>query len=203
MLEACKLAPLFFNRISRFVEELVTWGSHVNLTAHPDNPDELTFHIIDSLAPLFAVPSRPLFTPGSRVLDLGSGAGFPGLVLAAAIDADFTLVEARRKRASFLSVAAARMELRNVSVRCARASAETIESGLDTVTSRAVGEEGFEVMGRVLRKDASAILWANPEQAINLARAERAGLAYPERYEYEVPRGIESARRVLIVMRKR
>ena len=55
------------------------------------------------------------------MLDIGSGAGFPGLVIAAAINASVTLVEARRKRATFLTEAVIEMGLKNVRVECARA----------------------------------------------------------------------------------
>jgi len=112
----------FLSRIERFAATLALWGSRTNLTARPDDPSELGFHIIDSLAPLSVTgwPEGVLlegcFGPGRRVLDLGSGAGFPGLVLAAACKAEFTLIEARHKRASFLRIAAAEMSLANVTV---------------------------------------------------------------------------------------
>jgi len=112
----------FLARIERFAATLALWGSRTNLTAHPEDPSEVAFHIIDSLAPL-TIASHPegsilrgCFTSGRRVLDLGSGAGFPGLVLAAACEAHFTLVEARHKRASFLKTAATEMGLDNVTV---------------------------------------------------------------------------------------
>ncbi|MGH7878735.1 MAG: 16S rRNA (guanine(527)-N(7))-methyltransferase RsmG, partial [Candidatus Binataceae bacterium] len=112
----------FFTRIERFAAILAQWGSRTNLTAHPQDPSELAFHVIDSLAPL-TVATQPdgailegCFAPDWRVLDLGSGAGFPGLILAAACDAPFTLAEGRHKRASFLRVAAAEMGLGNVAI---------------------------------------------------------------------------------------
>lgn len=205
MVAGCDLAPQFFKRIERFASTLAVWGARTNLTAHPDDPAEVAFHIIDSLAPLFAVPSPALLREraGVRVLDLGSGAGFPGLILAAAtIDAQFTLVEARRKRASFLSVAAIEMELTNVTVRSARASAATVETGVDIATSRAVGEAGFEIAARALKTNGAAVLWANADQTINLDRAHRAGLVESGRYEYAVNRTDAVARRILIILQK-
>ncbi|MGO9452140.1 MAG: 16S rRNA (guanine(527)-N(7))-methyltransferase RsmG [Candidatus Binataceae bacterium] len=203
LVASCNLAPQFFNRIESFAAILATWGARTNLTAHPDDPAEVAFHIIDSLAPLFLLPSPALLRERVRVrvLDLGSGAGFPGLILATAIEAQFTLVEARRKRASFLSLAASEMGLSNVTVRSARASGEMVETGFDLVTSRAVGEAGFEVVARALKAGGTAILWANADQAIDLNRAQKVGLLESARHEYVVNRTGAMARRALITFR--
>ena len=69
------------------------------------------------------------FAQGRRALDLGSGAGFPGLVLAAASSADFTLVESRRKRASFLQVAVGEMDLKNVTIEGSAPRKSALRSG--------------------------------------------------------------------------
>jgi 16S rRNA G527 N7-methylase RsmG len=84
------------------------------------------------------------FAAGSRVLDLGSGAGFPALILAAACDADFLLMEARRKRASFLRVTAAEMGLANVQVDSARAEPATLRSAHNE-SSRVEGKTSLMV----------------------------------------------------------
>jgi 16S rRNA G527 N7-methylase RsmG len=97
------------------------------------------------------------FVSGSRVLDLGSGAGFPALILAAACDADFLLMEARRKRASFLRVTAAEMGLSNVQVDSARADPAALRrvyletSHTETRTSRPVGAESSRASAADMR----------------------------------------------------
>jgi 16S rRNA G527 N7-methylase RsmG len=115
---------LFLERIERLAALIVFWGTRINLTAASGDPGEIAFHIIDSLAPITFSRNeeflRDAFRAGNRVIDVGSGAGFPGLVLAAASPATFTLLESRRKRASFLAVAAAEMGLRNVIVESKR-----------------------------------------------------------------------------------
>src|ERR1700691_2778879 len=77
--------PEFFARLERFAATLALWGARLNLTAAPDDPVEIAFHIIDSLTPTLPVEppaSAPaadpaaIFTTEARVLDLGSGAGF-------------------------------------------------------------------------------------------------------------------------------
>ena len=74
-------------------------------------------------------------------------------MLAAAFAARFTLAEARRKRASYLQVAAHEMNLANVEVERRRASAESIASGFDLVTARAFGTsvELYEIAAAALR----------------------------------------------------
>jgi 16S rRNA G527 N7-methylase RsmG len=81
-----KLVPLrpgFLDRIERLTAALATWGARMNLTAEPQEPSEIAFHIVDSLAPLI-LASRDdgaflidTFSAGKRALDLGIGAGFP------------------------------------------------------------------------------------------------------------------------------
>src|SRR5579885_2785423 len=112
------LTARFLQRMERFGAVLALWGARTNLTAKPEDPAEIAFHIADSLMPLKFMPD--ILGEGMRVLDFGSGAGFPGLVLASACDAQFTLAEARQKRASFLKVAAAEMGLDNTEILSAR-----------------------------------------------------------------------------------
>jgi 16S rRNA (guanine527-N7)-methyltransferase len=87
--------------LNRFVELLLRWNSTVNLIARADEPFVWDRHIADSLqlAPLMA----PL---PERAIDLGSGAGFPGLILALATGVSFDLIESDRRKAAFLREAA-------------------------------------------------------------------------------------------------
>lgn len=193
----------FLGRIEPFANALHLWGARTNLTAHPGDPVEIAFHIVDSLAPLTLNLCPTSLRERARVLDLGSGAGFPGLVLAAAFAGDFTLAEARRKRATFLSMAAAAMGLTNVKVRGGRLSAETVDSGFDVVTARAFGEAGLEIIARALGVQGHAILWLGPEQTISVERVRNAGLGNLVRHDYVLRRGTEAVRRALLTVQKK
>ena len=156
-------------------KNVAVWGTRMNLTAHPEDSEEITFHVIDSLMPivLASAESNPLsgqFDRHREILDLGSGAGFPGLVLAAASPARFTLVESRRKRASFLQIAAADMGLSNVTIEATRAEQLDLESRYDLVTARAFGESSqfFALAMGALKPGGLAMLYANPSQRFPL-----------------------------------
>ncbi len=205
--------PDFRFRIERFAAALAFWGTRINLTAHPDVPTELAFHILDSLMPLIidepvdepGTAIRDGFTQGRKVLDLGSGAGFPGLVLAAAADGDFTLVETRRKRASFLTVTAAAMDLHNVVVEPLRGDSPRFVRGFDTVIARALARpsEFLRMAGAALRPSGRAILFASPGQALDRETALSAGLRDEARRSYELERpGLGAVPRILVVWRK-
>jgi 16S rRNA (guanine527-N7)-methyltransferase len=193
----------FLGRIEHFANVLRLWGARTNLTAHPGDPVEIAFHILDSLAPLTLNLGPASLRERARVLDLGSGAGFPGLVLAAAFAGDFTLAETRRKRATFLSMAVAAMGLTNVKVRGGRLSGETVDCGFDVVTTRAVGEAGLEIVARALGAQGHAILWLGPEQTISLDHLRNAGLGNPVRHDYVLRRGAEVVRRSLLTVQKK
>ncbi len=189
---------------------LALWGERTNLTARPGDPGEIAFHVVDSLMPLVigehrgnaAIPG--IFSDASRILDLGSGAGFPGLVLAAACDATFTLCESRRKRASFLQVAIAEMGIRNVSVESMRVRPESFRPEFDVVTARAVGDlpQLYRICAAALRRDGVALLYTAPAQRLEPEMAEAAGLASRSILEYELDRDGERVRRALVLWRK-
>jgi 16S rRNA (guanine527-N7)-methyltransferase len=204
--------PGFFHRIETFADTLALWGSKLNLTSAPENPAKIAFHIIDSLAPLILARSAEgaaladAFDAGVRVLDLGSGAGFPSLILAATCAANFTLLEARRKRASFLAVAAAEMGLANVRVDSSRADS-TLEPVFDVVTARAFAEPAmvYRTAAASLRPGGNAILYASPSQrsAILTGSTSRGGFEPAILFPYDVPAGLATIAHLLAVSKRR
>lgn len=126
------LAPEAAARLDSFVELLLRWNNRINLVADRDAAAIRTRHVADSLQLL------PLLPPGDGpVGDLGSGGGFPGLVLAIASDRPFHLVESDRRKAAFLTEAAARLGLARVRVHPVRIEAVALPP-LAAVTARAL-----------------------------------------------------------------
>ena len=123
-------------QMAEFWAYLKEVNQSMNLTRVDSDAEAAERHFVDSLAPLKA----GLIPRGARVLDVGSGAGFPGMPLAIARpDADVTLMDSLGKRVNFLSEAARRAGVR-VSAVHARAEefAAQHREGFDIVTSRAV-----------------------------------------------------------------
>jgi 16S rRNA (guanine527-N7)-methyltransferase len=95
-------------RLERLVELWLRYGRVMNLTA-AKSLEELVPHVLEAI--LAVSLARELgIASGARWLDVGSGAGFPGLVIAALTDVELTLVEPRERRASFLEVALAQLQ---------------------------------------------------------------------------------------------
>lgn len=118
-------------RLDAYAALLTKWQARINLIAPNTVPELWTRHILDSaqLWPLIEGRAGPL-------LDLGSGAGFPGLVLAIMGRSDVTLVEADRRKAAFLQEAA-RVTETKVSIQACRIEAlAPIRAGI--VTARAL-----------------------------------------------------------------
>jgi len=88
-------------RLRQFAALVEKWSAKINLVSAGDLADLWERHIQDSLTLLPHIP------PGlDRAIDLGSGAGFPGLVLAIATDIEFTLIESDTRKCAFLMEAA-------------------------------------------------------------------------------------------------
>jgi 16S rRNA (guanine527-N7)-methyltransferase len=196
----------FLGRIERFAATLALWGPKINLTAHPTDPDEIVFHVFDSIIPVsLAVSSKILrlggFDRERRFLDIGSGAGFPGLVIASAINAHVILVESRRKRASFLNEAIIEMGLRNAHVETMRAESLDVRDGFDLVTARAVGSpaEMFKLAGRALHPGGVLMLYVSASQNFGATRdaARAAGLVDESVAGYDLRHGKEVMNRAV------
>ena len=204
----------FLDRIERMAATLALWGPKINLTANPTDPDEILFHVFDSIIPVSIAVSSKIIRLGGRLdrerrfLDIGSGAGFPGLVIAAAINAQMTLVEARRKRATFLTEAAIEMGLANVHVQCARAESLDLRDRFDLVTARAVGNNPviFEIAGRALHPGGVLMLYASADQKFDDnddgGAAARAGLVDPSVAGYDLRHGRQVMRRAVATWRR-
>lgn len=105
--------PEELRRLEAFAAALLERNSVQNLVSRKDEPLLWERHILDSLAA--AAPLRRLLKPGAAVADAGSGAGFPGLALAAVLpEFGFELLDSRAKRVEFLAEAAAAMGAGNV-----------------------------------------------------------------------------------------
>lgn len=129
------------------------WNKAYNLTAVREPERMLTHHLLDSLAVLPHVRGR-------RVLDVGSGAGLPGIPLALARPEWLvTLLDANHKKATFLRQAVIELRLTNVDVVCERVEAWAPGQPFDTVVSRAFSDlpEFLALAGRLCAREGIVI----------------------------------------------
>lgn len=111
--------PAAPERLARYHQLLTEWNQVMNLTGDTDFETSLTRHYLDSLAPLGI---SGLFPEKASLIDVGTGAGFPGLPLAIARpDLDVVLMDSLQKRLNFLDAVVKELGLSNVRLCHARA----------------------------------------------------------------------------------
>lgn len=154
---------------------MLAWNEAINLTAIVDRAAIARRHVADSLAAIPVLRDGP----SERLVDIGSGAGFPGLPLAVAQPWQVTLADSVGKKAAFLRTAVAAMDLEDrVAVRNARA--EMLERGTwDIVTARAVGSVAdlVEIGLPLLRPGGRLVVWKRGDIGDEVAAAGRAATA--------------------------
>ena len=157
---------------------LLAWTPHINLTAIREPSAVATAHVLDSMSALTWLRGRG----AERVLDLGSGGGYPGLPLAAALPgARFTLVEPIAKKAGFLHAVVEATGLTDrVTVLTARAEELAADAARratwGVVTARAVASlaELVELSFPLLARGGSLVAWKRGDLSVELEAARRA-----------------------------
>lgn len=131
--------PLTVERQGLLLQYLVLlekWNQVYNLTAVRELTKMVGAHLLDSLS---VVP----LLPGENVLDVGSGAGLPGIPIAVAKpDCKVTLLDSNHKKAAFLRQAVAELALKNATVVCDRVESWAAPAEFGVIISRAFSDLG-------------------------------------------------------------
>ncbi|MGC3975426.1 MAG: 16S rRNA (guanine(527)-N(7))-methyltransferase RsmG [Nitrospira sp.] len=186
--------PLFLSYLS----ELKKWNRAINLTAIDDDQEILMKHFVDSIAGIKVIDNADK----NEVLDVGTGAGFPGLPLKFMLpQMELELLEPSEKKGSFLRYVIGSLGLQHVTV---------VPAKLEQYVQRPNRRTFNYILVRAFKVDESGRLLADllkPGGRVILYRAEQIprgfkldGLALVEEVEYELPAGY--GHRVLSVFSK-
>lgn len=169
-------------KLEQYFALLLAWNQRMDLTSVPE-ADMPARHFLDSLLPLRETEH---FFSGARIIDVGTGAGFPGMALAAArSDLQVTLLEAQGKRCQFLHAVKDALKMENVQVVQGRAEEAGRLDGyreqFDLAIARAVA--GLNVLMEYLlpfvKAGGYALCWKGPavkeEMTDGQAAAEKLG----------------------------
>ena len=188
--------------------ELMDWNRRFNLTAITDWEGVLVRHFLDSLSCLKALPRKEM-TAGARVIDVGTGAGFPGLALKIVCPGmRLTLLEATRKKVTFLEHIVRVLELEDVEVVHGRAETLGRDSSrrerYDWALARAVAEMPTlaEYLLPLVRVGGAALAQKGEGAAAEVQAAEAAIKTLGGRVRQLVPvelRGLAETRYLVVV----
>lgn len=129
------LSDTQLDKLLDYLQLLLKWNAVYNLTSVRDPRQMVTQHLLDAMAAL------PAFTGAQRLLDVGSGGGLPGVVLAIwAPLMQVHMIDTVHKKTAFLTQVKAELGLANVSVHTGRVEQLEVKQKFDVITSRAFAE---------------------------------------------------------------
>jgi 16S rRNA (guanine527-N7)-methyltransferase len=172
-----------------------------NLTRITNAREAAIKHVLDSLLPW------RLFGTSIKVLDAGTGAGFPGIPLALVLpEVRFTLAESIGKKARFVQSAVTALELHNVTIAARRAEDILPESRPDVIIARAVAplSRALKLFGPAVQRGSRALLYKGPdadtEIAESAAEAQKLNIRMQVIERYELPESAGS--RTVVELRR-
>ena len=146
------------DKLLDYLALLVKWNSVYNLTSVRDPQQMVIQHLLDAMSALFA------FKGAKKVLDVGTGGGLPGIVIAIwAMEAEpemqVHLIDTVKKKTAFLTQVKAELGLEQVTVHSGHVEKLVSENTFDVITSRAFAEliDFVKLSGHLLEQDGSMI----------------------------------------------
>ena len=186
------------DQFATLLTELEHWGARVNLTAIRDIEKMISGHLLDSLA------IRP-YLQGDSIIDIGTGAGFPGLPLAIAeAERSFVLLDSNRKKISFAQHIVSKLGLGNVRAVHARAEDYAAGGTFDTVIARALASipRIIELGGHLTGKKGVLLALKGRHPAAELEQLDR----LPDQWSWKIERisvpGLEQHSRHLVRLKQ-
>ncbi len=164
-------------------------NAHFNLTRITNANEAAIKHIFDSIAPWRH------FAKARRVLDAGTGAGFPGVPLALVLpDVSFTLTDSTHKKARFVESAVEALGIHNADVASERAEQLALAERPEIITARAVAplDRLLDLFHKPIQKGTRLILYKGPEVENELAAAKKYKIKAQIIERYELPDGMGS-----------
>lgn len=198
-LEKYGLSKEIISKFETYFSLLVEWNEKFNLTAITEQNEVYEKHFIDSL-----ISEKYVDFAGKSLLDVGSGAGFPGIPLAIAHpDLEVTLLESNGKKITFLNEVVNKLNLDNVKV--VQGRSEEFKGEYDFVTARAVKQLNIllEISSHLIKVNGYFIAYkGNATEEVKQAKKAlgKLNLEIVGDYKYELPESKDN--RELLVIRK-
>jgi 16S rRNA (guanine527-N7)-methyltransferase len=176
------------DQCSRYISELMRWNRKINLTSITNDREVIIKHFLDSFS--FCKGFDP--QPGLRLLDLGSGAGFPALPIKVLFpDISVALIESNKKKSSFLRHIIRTLNLSGVEVIEMRAESlpDLHLHRYDIITSRAFADMVtiLNTGAKYLKRGGLIVLSRGPEETLSEDIIGSAGLVLDSRIDLTLP----------------
>jgi len=191
---------LVIQKASGHLDRIVAANEYMNLTRITTPREAAIKHVLDSL-----IPWR-LFADARKVLDAGTGPGFPGIPLAIVLpETRFLLAESIQKKARFVDSVLTQLGLSNASISAERAEELGRDGGIDIITARALAPitRVLGLFAKQLKSGAKILLYKGPDAEREIAEsgkeAARLGVGMKVVMRYDLPDAMGSRAVVEIV----